>query len=148
MFDIKYWYPAMNSMMDELIGECCECQVTKRQHIEQLIKPSVIPDKPWEEISIDFGGPYPNGHYNLIVVDKRTRYLEVEKVPSTSFKPTQANLKQRFSHQVIPQYTDSDRGVPFNLNSHILLKWRDLYTIESYLNTQEPMEKQKGSCNC
>lgn len=33
---------------------------------------TVIPEKPWEVVSIDFGGPYPDGHYNLIAIDKRT----------------------------------------------------------------------------
>ena len=110
----KYWFPGMSSMIDELIGGCCECQVTTRQHTEQPIKPSVIPDKPWEEVCIDFGGPYPDGHYNLVAVDKRTRYPEVEVVSSASFEPTKAKLKQMFGHHGIPQCIDSDNGPPFN----------------------------------
>ena len=110
----KYWFPGMNSIIDELIGGCCECQVTTRQHTEQPIKPSVIPDKPWEKVCIDFGGPYPDGHYNLVAVDKRTRYPEVEVVFSASFEPTKAKLKQMFGHHGIPQRIDSDNGPPFN----------------------------------
>jgi hypothetical protein len=37
-----------------------------------------IQENPWEVVSVDFGGPYPDGHYNLLVIDKRTRYPEVE----------------------------------------------------------------------
>ena len=114
MLRAKYWFPGMNSMLDELIGGCYECQVTTRQHTEQPIKPSVIPDKPWEQVCIDFGGPYPDGHYNLVAVDKRTRYPEVEAVSSTSFEPTTAKLKQMFGHHGIPQRIDSDNGPPFN----------------------------------
>ena len=132
MLHVKYWFPVMNLMIDELTGECCEYQVITSQHTEQPMKPSLIPHKPWEEISIDFEGPYWDVRYCLVVVDtcNRTtcRYLEVEEVPSTSFKPTQAKLKQFwFSHHVIPQHVDSDSGVPVNLN--ILLNWRDSYTI-------------------
>ena len=110
----KYWFPGMNSMIDELIGGCYECHVTTRQHTEQPIKPSVIPDKPWEEVCIDFGGPYPDGHYNLVAVDKRTRYPEVEIASLTSFEPTKAKLKQMFGHHGIRQRIDSDNGPPFN----------------------------------
>ena len=35
----------------------------------------------------DFEGPYPGGHYNLEVIDKRTTYPEVEVVYLTVIKP-------------------------------------------------------------
>ena len=37
---------------------------TIQSHKQEPIKQSVIPEEPWEQISIDFGGPYPDGHYN------------------------------------------------------------------------------------
>ena len=114
MLRSKYWFPTMNMMIDELIGRCFECQVATKQHTEEPIKPTVIPQKPWEEIVIDFGGPYPDGHYNLVAIDKRTRYPEVEVTYSTSFKPTQAKIKRMFGHHGIPQRVDSDNGPPFN----------------------------------
>ena len=95
-----------------LLGDAIN--VTTRQHTEQPIKPSVIPDKRWEEVCIDFGGPYPDGHYNLVAVDKRTRYPEVEVVSSTLFEPTKAKLKQMFGHHGIPQRNNSDNEPPFN----------------------------------
>ena len=98
MLRSKYWFPTMNMMIDELIGRCFECQVATKQHTEEPIKPTVIPQKPWEEIAIDFGAPYPDGHYNLVAIDKRTPYPEVEVTYSTSFKPTQAKLKRMFGH--------------------------------------------------
>ena len=104
----------MNMMIDQLIAGCFECQVATKQHTEEPIKPTVIPQKPWEEIAIDFGGPYPDGHYNLVAVDKRTRYPEIEVTYSTSFKPTQAKLKRMFAHHGTSQRVDSDNGPPFN----------------------------------
>ena len=56
------------------------------------MKPLVIPKEPWEEISVDFGGPYAIGHYNFVVMDQRTQYLEVEVVFSTVVKPTKEKL--------------------------------------------------------
>ena len=114
MLRSKYWFPTMNLMIDQLIGRCFECQVATKQHTEEPIKPTVISKTPWEEIAIDFGGPYPDGHYNLVAIDERTRYLEVEVTYSTSFKPTQAKLKRMFGHHGTPQCIDSDNGPPFN----------------------------------
>lgn len=68
----------------------------------------------WEEISVDFGGPYPNGHYNLVVLNQRTRYLEVEVVFSTAIKRTKEKLKKIFTHHGIPKRIQSDYGPPFH----------------------------------
>ena len=87
----KYWFPQMNHTIEQILGQCYECQVTTKQHTEEPIKVSTIPEKPWEVIAVDFRGPYPDGHYNLIAVDKRTRYPEVETTRATSFKATYIN---------------------------------------------------------
>ena len=76
----KYWFPMMNSLVENIIGQCYECQVTTKQHRQKPVKMTVITEKPWESIAVDFGGPYPDGHYNLVVTDKRTRYPDVEVV--------------------------------------------------------------------
>lgn len=114
MLRAKYWFPNMNAMIDQMIGHCYDCQVTTKNHREEPIKPSVIPEEPWEQIAIDFGGPYPDGHYNLVVIDQRTRYREVEVVPSTAFNPTKEKLKRMFAHHGIPRRVYSDNGPPFN----------------------------------
>ena len=114
MLRAKYWFPNMNAMIDQTIGHCYDCQVTTRNHREEPIKPSVIPENPWEQITIDFGGPHPDGHYNLVAVDRRTRYPEVEVVSSTAFKPTKERLKKMFAHHGVPRRVYSDNGPPFN----------------------------------
>ena len=50
-----------------------------------------------ETVNLDFGGPYPDGHYNLVIVDQRSRYPVVEEVHSTSFKETSIKLKEIFA---------------------------------------------------
>ena len=115
MLRSKYWFPTMNTMIDQTIVQCFECfQVATKQHTEEPIKLSVIPHKSWEPIVIDFGGPYPDGHYNLVAIDKRTRYPEVKVTYMTAFKPAQAKLKHMFAHHSTSQCVDSDNGAPFN----------------------------------
>lgn len=62
-----------------------------------------IQENPWEVVSVDFGGPYPDGHYNLVVIDKRTRYPEVEKLHTTACKQTKEKLKKIFATHGIPR---------------------------------------------
>ena len=88
----KYWWPTMNSMVEQAINKCYDCQVTTRQHRTEPIKSTEIPKKPWDVVAVDFGGPYPDGHYNLLAIDKRTRYPEVSRTHSTAFRPTKDRL--------------------------------------------------------
>ena len=98
----KYWFPDLNKMTENVVGKCYECQLTTKQHRQEPVKMTNIPEKPWEVVSVDFGGPYPDGHYNLVVIDKRTRYPEVEVVYSTGIKPTKEKLKNIFATHGTP----------------------------------------------
>ena len=97
----KYWFPGMNAMIDQMIAHCFHCQVTNKDRRQEPIKPSVIPKEPWEEISIA-------GHYNLVAIDQRTRYPEVE------VEPNKEKLKKIFAHHGVPKRARSDNGPPFN----------------------------------
>ena len=77
----------MNTVIDQIIGQGFKCQVATKQHMEGPIKPSVIPQKPWEQIAVDFGGLYLDAHYNLVAINKRTRYPEVEVTYTKPPKP-------------------------------------------------------------
>ena len=87
----------MNSLIEEMIGRCFECQVTTKQHKSEPIKIRDIPENPWDTVSVDFGGPYPDGHYNLVMIDKRSRYPEVACLRATDFKQTRAAFKKMFA---------------------------------------------------
>ena len=109
----KYWFPGMNRLVEEIIGQCYECQVTTKQHRNEPLKMTDIPEKPWQVVSVDFGGPYPDGHYNLVVIDKRTRFPDVEIVYSTSAKSTKEKLKKVFATHGTPEQVETDNGPPF-----------------------------------
>jgi len=59
--------------------------VTTKQHQKEPIKSTEILKKPWDIVPVDFTGPYPDGHYNLLAIDKRTRYPDVGRTHSTAF---------------------------------------------------------------
>ncbi|PFX12489.1 Uncharacterized protein K02A2.6 [Stylophora pistillata] len=60
------------------------------------------------------GGPYPDGHYNLVLIDKRTRYPVVESVPSTDFQTNKERLKHISATYGTPRRIENDNGLPFN----------------------------------
>lgn len=98
-------------MVENIIGQCFACQVTTKQHKQEPIKLTTIPEKPWDVISIDLD---PDGHYNFVAIDKRTRYMEIETVHSTAFKHTMKKLKNIFATHGTPNRIESDNGPPFN----------------------------------
>ncbi|KAL9987152.1 hypothetical protein ACROYT_G001409 [Oculina patagonica] len=110
----KYWFPLMNSMINTAIDQCYECQVATKENREEPIKVTNIPNRPWDTVSIDHGGPYPDGHNNLVLIDKRTRYPVVESVPSTDFQTNKERLKHIFATYGTPRRIESDNGPPFN----------------------------------
>ena len=61
----KYWFPTMNTMVEQIIGEYFECQITRKQHNQEPVKPIVTPGKPWDIIAVDFGWPLQFGSRNL-----------------------------------------------------------------------------------
>ncbi|KAJ8045060.1 hypothetical protein HOLleu_07986 [Holothuria leucospilota] len=114
MLRAKYWFPGLGTLTEKIVGQCFECGVTTKEHRQEPIKTMEIPDEPWDTVAIDFGGPYPDGHYNLVVIDKRSRYPEVERLYSTEFKPTRDKLKKIFANQGIPKRVETDNGPPFS----------------------------------
>ena len=81
-------------MVENIISKCFQCQLLSEEQKQEPVKPTEIPEIAWNTLSVDFGGPYPDGHYNLVVIDKRTRYPLVEHIRSTSFRTTSSHLKK------------------------------------------------------
>ena len=106
----------MNNLIDNAVDQCYECQVTTKETQSEPIKPSNIPDKPWDTVSVDFGSPYPDGHYNLVIIDKSTRYPVVERVSSTPFQINEERLKHVFAIYGTRRRVESDNRAPFNSN--------------------------------
>ena len=52
------------------------------------------PDEVWGEISANLEGSYPDGHYNLVRIGERSRYLPVEVVNSAPFKATKKSHEE------------------------------------------------------
>ena len=136
MLKENFWFPSMNVMVEQIIGQCYECSVTTKQHRQEPVKVTDIPKKLWDVIAIDFGGSYPDGHYNLVAIDKWTRYPEVAKTHSTAAKPTTERLKTMFATH--PALTPKNLQILL-----ILVRQRDFIITTSLQNMHVAMEKLK-----
>ena len=51
-----------------------------------LVKPTMAPKKPWEEVAVDLMGPLPADEHLLVLVDYYSRWMEVDVTRTTSSK--------------------------------------------------------------
>ena len=63
---------------------------------------------------MDFYGPLPSGEHLLVVIDRYSRYPEVEIVRSTKASSVIPKLDKMFATHGIPDTITSDNGPPFN----------------------------------
>ena len=63
---------------------------------------------------MDFYGPLPSGEYLLVVIDRYSRFPEVEIVKSTKASIIILKLDRIFSVHGIPNVIKTDNGSPFN----------------------------------
>ncbi|KAK3092457.1 hypothetical protein FSP39_003031 [Pinctada imbricata] len=109
----KVWFPGIDSAVENLCRSCVPCLATTPENKIEPLKMSPLPDSPWNEVSVDFCGPFPSGDYLLVVIDDYSRYPEVEIVHSTSARTTMTRLDKIFATHGIPQVVKTDNGPPF-----------------------------------
>ena len=83
MISREYFWPNMLQDVHQFIQNCDVCGHTKawREQKKGLLKPLPVPDKMWQDISIDFitGLPESNGCMNvLVIVDRLSKGVILE----------------------------------------------------------------------
>ena len=65
------WFPGMDRMVEEAVKGCLPCQAANHdlKPTAEPLQMSPLPLGRWQELSIDFCGPFPNGDYLLVVTD-------------------------------------------------------------------------------
>ena len=76
------------------------------------VHPWEWPSSPWQRIHIDFAGPF-LGSMFLIVVDAYSRWLEIEKMDTTTSTKTIEKLQNLFARYGVPFQLVSDNGPQF-----------------------------------
>ena len=114
MLHAKVWFLAMDSLVDRMVSSCSACATVSKDERVRPLQMSEFPDRKWQCLSADFGGPYPSGHYCLVIIDEYSQLLVVEIVKSTSAKTVIPVLDKVFSTFGIHEVLKTDNGPPFN----------------------------------
>ena len=91
------WFPFMDRLVDETCRDCIPCQAFLSQTTPGPFKPSKLPKQPFDEISVDFRGPYTLGHYYMVILDDYSHFPVVEKRSNLTAKTLIARLEKFFS---------------------------------------------------
>eukprot|EP00794_Sanderia_malayensis_P019334 gene19334-biopygen16221 len=110
----KIWFPGIDSFVKEIIAKCLPCQAVGRPNPPEPLRMTEMPSAPWHKINIDFFGPLPSGDLLLVIIDRYSRYPEVEIVRSTKCSAVIPKLDKIFAAHGIPFELTSDNGPPFN----------------------------------
>lgn len=110
-------FPNIDNLVKSTIDQCIACQAVGKPKPPKPPKPLAMTDMPkgpWEMVHMDFYGPLPSGEYLLVVIDRYSRFSEVEIVRSTKTSTVILDKSQTRSLQHIPTIVKTDNGPPFN----------------------------------
>ena len=77
------------------------------------MRPSEMPNGPWQNISGDFFGPMDDGSYWFVNLCEYTRWASVDQVESVSFESVQPILEKLFDTFGNPLVYKTDNSSPF-----------------------------------
>ena len=110
------WFPGLGKLIKEEVGKCIACQASSQPNPPEPLQSPPMPSHAWNEVKIDFCGPFPSGHYVLVVIDVYSRYPEIEILKSTAAPKVIPKLDIIFARHGIPEKVTTDNGPPFNGN--------------------------------
>ncbi len=126
-----YWWPRMGRLIEVFCRSCGTCQTVKAstQRPAGLLHNLPIPDQPWDSISMDFVGPFPecDGYdYLWVIIDRFS--VTVHLIPTTTTVRA-SQLAWLFVREVVrlhglPSSIVSDRDSKF-----VSKFWREVHRL-------------------
>ncbi|KAL2079819.1 hypothetical protein ACEWY4_025563 [Coilia grayii] len=109
----KVWWPGIDRAAEKYCKACHGCQITARPDAPEPLRPTALPDGPWQALAVDLLGPLPSKHSILVAVDYYSRYYEYEILTSTTTDKIIDSLENMFSRHGLPLILKSDNGPQF-----------------------------------
>lgn len=111
----RVWWPGISRQVDDWVQSCRPCTITGKRNKPVPMARAVLPDAPWQNLAIDFNGPYARygGVMILVMVDAYSRYLIAKPVRSTDFASNKPLFDDIFDTHGYPAAIKSDNGAPF-----------------------------------
>ena len=96
------------------VENCHECQITTATSIKAPLTSTPIPEKPWQNISIDLFGPLHDQRHILVVRCNLSRFPDAKIVRSTGAQYVLLALGEIYKNFDNPECHKCDNGPPFN----------------------------------
>ncbi|CAC5394863.1 unnamed protein product [Mytilus coruscus] len=110
----KVYFPGIDKLVEQTCKSCIPCLASTPKNVFEQLQMSEIPNNVWENLSMDFCGPFPNGYYVMVVIDEYSRYPVTETLTKLTAKSEMPLLDKTFSIFGIPKVLKTDNGPPFN----------------------------------
>ena len=105
--DLMFW-PKMSSEIEDMVGNCPTCLERRDSNCKEPLISHPIPERPLQVVSTDLFTW--NDQDFIVVVDHFSRFIEVEKLPSSRSSSVIAKMKSIFSRHGIAEKVISDNG--------------------------------------
>ena len=109
----KVWWPGIDRDAELLVKSCKPCQLVGPLPKAEPIKPTPLPNGPWQDLCADLMGPFPSGEYVFVVVDYYSRWQEVAILKTVTTEKILRALEIMFCHHGIPISMKTDNGPQF-----------------------------------
>ena len=109
----KVWWPGMDRAAELHCRACHGCQLVGRPDPPEPLKPTPLPEGPWQDLAVDLMGPFPSGHSLLVMVDYYSRYYEVAIPQSTTTTKVVDAIDEIFARHGNPVTLTSDNSPQF-----------------------------------
>lgn len=106
-----YWI-GMDHDIEVMVKSCRDCARVAKEPAKAPIHTWDLPAMPWQRIHVDFAGPFMENYF-MVVVDARTKWLEVVPMKSITSYFTIRSLREIFARFGIPSVVVIDNGSNF-----------------------------------
>ena len=127
----NFSWPGLRMDVTKFVAQCVDCQLTKYETKKSagLLCPLPVPQRPWEDLSLDFImglPPFQGKSVILVVVDRFSKGIHLGKLPSSHTAHMVAALFMEIVGKIhgIPRSLVSDRDPLFLSNF-----WRELFQL-------------------
>ena len=109
-----FYITDLDEQVKRYADDCLRCQAFTDKQTKEPIQPNRVPDKCWEEVSVDLFGPLPSSKHIVVIQDLASRFPVAKIVSSTSGKHVIPVLEDTYNTFGNPEIQKSDNGPPFN----------------------------------
>ncbi len=106
-----FWYPGVDQEIENTAKSCHICCSMHNDAPTAPLHPWTYPSRVWERIHVDFA-EFRSKNY-LVIIDSRSKWLEVIPMTSTTAARTVEVLRTLFSSYGLPEVLVSDNGPQF-----------------------------------